>query len=145
MIRKSYEILNGLENPRNTGPIFTTDVEQFPEGSQSAEDTGFVPPQASIPEFSVPQTQSDPNSVNVYVNKSISYMHIMFYVYGICFRTYEIDDTFPNTVVTIDATHHMRMPPALLRHMQNHLQSSNSHQTSAEQSSMCYLTTNPVF
>lgn len=52
-----------------------------------------------------------------------------------CFRSYEVDDTFPNTVVvTIDATHHMRMPPRLMRHVHNHLQSSNLHQNSTEQS-----------
>lgn len=53
-------------------------------------------------------------------------------------RSYEVDDTFPNTVVvTIDATHHMRMPPGLMRHMQNHLQATSSHSPSqnvAEQS-----------
>jgi len=53
----------------------------------------------------------------------------------LCFRSYEVDETFPNTVVvTIDATHHMRMPPDLMRQMHDHMQSSYSHQISPEQS-----------
>lgn len=79
MIRRSNDILNRLENPRTAGRSSATDVEQFSEGSQSAEDillTGLVPPQSSVPESSVPQTQSDSqDSVNVYVN-NLSYMHI---------------------------------------------------------------------
>jgi len=41
-------------------------------------------------------------------------------------RSYEVDETFPNTVVvTIDATHHMRMPPGLMRQVHNHMQANN--------------------
>lgn len=37
-----------------------------------------------------------------------------------------MDETFPNTVVvTIDATHHMRMPPGLMRQVHNHMQTNN--------------------
>jgi len=37
-----------------------------------------------------------------------------------------VDETFPNTVVvTIDATHHMRMPPGLMRQVHNHMQANN--------------------
>lgn len=52
-----------------------------------------------------------------------------------------MDETFPNTVVvTIDATHHMRMPPGLMRHVHNHLQANNSsNQNSTEQSKLCLL------
>lgn len=43
------------------------------------------------------------------------------------YRSYEVDETFPNTVVvTIDATHTMRMPPGLMRQMQNRIQGNNS-------------------
>lgn len=66
-------------------------------------------------------------------------LFILFY------RSYEVDETFPNTVVvTIDATHHMRMPPGLLRHMHNHLQAHHlPFQNPTEQSKnynlLCYL------
>lgn len=81
MIRRSNEILNRLENPRTAGQSSATDVEQFPEGSQSADDTGFVQPQSSVP-----QTQSDPDSVNVYVYiiytlLKIIYFYIIIYLY----------------------------------------------------------------
>lgn len=53
-------------------------------------------------------------------------------------RSYEVDETFPNTVVvTIDATHHMRMPPGLMRHMQSHLQPNNSTLTSQNPTQQC--------
>lgn len=61
MIRRGNEILNRLENPQRAS---ATDVEQLPEeSSQQAEDTSRNSP----PESSAPQTQTDSNSVNVYV------------------------------------------------------------------------------
>lgn len=111
MIRRSNEILNRLENPgsnRTTAQSSTADAEQFPEGSQQTEDvTGNVPSDTSAPPL-----PSDPDSVNV---------------------SYEVDETFPNTVVvTIDATHTMRMPPGLMRQMQNRLQGNNSSQNTTD-------------
>jgi len=52
------------------------------------------------------------------------------------YRSYEVDETFPNTVVvTIDATHTMRMPPGIMRQMQNRIQGNNSpSQNAIEQS-----------
>lgn len=49
------------------------------------------------------------------------------------YRSYEVDETFPNTVVvTIDATHTMRMPPGLMRQMQNRLQGNNSSENTTD-------------
>eukprot|EP00102_Acyrthosiphon_pisum_P010274 XP_008178543.1 PREDICTED: large proline-rich protein bag6-B isoform X2 [Acyrthosiphon pisum] len=136
MIRRGNEILNRLENPTliraNRQQSSASNAEQLPEGSQQAEaTTPSVPPegvgapesslpessapqsslpessapQSSLPESSAPQSQTDPDSVNV---------------------SYEVDETFPNTVVvTIDATHHMRMPPGLMRQVHNHMQANN--------------------
>ncbi|VVC43920.1 Hypothetical protein CINCED_3A020784 [Cinara cedri] len=104
MVRKAHEILNRLETIQSNEPT-STDGEQEPEGSQEAEATlGSVPP-----ELSTPPTQTADPEVNV---------------------SYEVDDTFPNTVVvTIDATHHMRMSPGLMRHMQNHLHEATNLQS----------------
>ncbi|XP_025206155.1 large proline-rich protein bag6-B isoform X2 [Melanaphis sacchari] len=112
MIRRGNEIINRLENPRSNGQSSTSNARQFPEGSQQAEtaSTSVPPevvgtPESSQPESSVPQSQTDSESVNV---------------------SYEVDETFPNTVVvTIDATHHMRMPPGLMRQVHNHMQANN--------------------
>ncbi|KAL4122331.1 hypothetical protein QTP88_014681 [Uroleucon formosanum] len=128
MIRRGNEILNRLENP---GLIriarqqsSASNAEQLPEGSQQAEATtpsvpseGMGAPESSASESSAPQSQADPDSVNV---------------------SYEVDETFPNTVVvTIDATHHMRMPPGLMRQVHNHMQANNLfpiHQNATETS-----------
>lgn len=68
MIRRANAILNRLENPRTNGRPATTDAEQFPEGAQLAEDIPEgVLPESSAPESSTPPTQSDSDSVNVYV------------------------------------------------------------------------------
>lgn len=63
MVRKGHEILNRLENVESNGTPSTTDGEQIPEGSQQAESSLRNSP----PESSTPQTQSDSDSVNVYV------------------------------------------------------------------------------
>lgn len=59
------------------------------------------------------------------------------------FRSYEVDDTFPNTVVvTIDATHHMRMSPGLMRHVHGQMQGPNLHtfsSSSMDQSKQFFL------
>ncbi|CAH1726122.1 large proline-rich protein bag6-B isoform X2 [Aphis gossypii] len=112
MIRRGNEVLNRLENPRSNRQSSSSNARQFPEGSQQAETTSTsVPPEAagtpesSQAESSAPQSQTDSDSVNV---------------------SYEVDETFPNTVVvTIDATHHMRMPPGLMRQVHNHMQANN--------------------
>lgn len=68
MIRRANVILNRLENPRTNGRSAATDAEQFPEAAQQAEDMSEgVQPEPSAPESSIPQTQSDSDSVNVYV------------------------------------------------------------------------------
>lgn len=130
MIRKSNEILNRLENPRTSGRPTTTDNEQIPEGSQQTDDTsGNVPPESSMPESSAQPATSDSDSVNVYVNNLFLNLYdlTLNYNFELVYRSYEVDETFPNTVVvTIDATHHMRMPPALMRQMQNRLQPNDS-------------------
>lgn len=78
MIRRGNEILNRLENP---GLIriarqqsSASNAEQLPEGSQQTEATtpsvpseGMGAPESSASESSVPQSQADPDSVNVYV------------------------------------------------------------------------------
>lgn len=65
MVRKGHETLNRLENIQNNGVPTATDGEQIPEGSQQAEaPLGNVPPESTTP-----PTQSDPDSVNVYVIK----------------------------------------------------------------------------
>lgn len=67
MIHKGNEILNRLENPRSNEQSSAFNAEQFPEGSQQAEATSpSVPPEGVVvPESSAPQSQSDPDSVNV--------------------------------------------------------------------------------
>lgn len=128
MIRRGNEILNRLENPGpwrpNRQQSSASNAEQLPEGSQQSEATtpsvppeGAGAPESSASESSAPQSQTDPDSVNV---------------------SYEVDETFPNTVVvTIDATHHMRMPPGLMRQVHNHMQANNLfpiHQNATETS-----------
>lgn len=145
MIRKANEILNRLENPRSNGQSSATNAEQFPEGSQQAEATSpNVPPEglgaaeSSQPESSAsesfgPQTQTDHDSVNVCVKVYLKiwlFIPILFIVIALCVcyfvRSYDVDESFPNTVVvTIDATHHMRMPPGLMRQVHNHMQANN--------------------
>lgn len=62
-----------------------------------------------------------------------------------------MDDTFPNTVVvTIDATHHMRMSPGLMRHVQSQLHGANhlhtpSPSSSTDQSKLFFLDYNVSF
>lgn len=54
------------------------------------------------------------------------------------YRSYEVDETFPNTVVvTIDATHHMRMPPGLMRQVHNHMQANNLFPPSQNAPELC--------
>ncbi|XP_022176814.1 large proline-rich protein bag6-A isoform X1 [Myzus persicae] len=132
MIRRANDILNRLEHPRPQPPLSShviNPADQYPVGSQQAEASspsvppeGVGAPESSLPESSasessVPQSQTDPDSVNV---------------------SYEVDETFPNTVVvTIDATHHMRMPPGLMRQVHNHMQANNlfpMHQNTTETS-----------
>jgi hypothetical protein len=111
MIRRGNEVLNRIENPvliqHNQQQSSPSNAEQLPEGSQQAEATTPSVPSESVgaSESSAPQSQTDSDSVNV---------------------SYEVDETFPNTVVvTIDATHHMRMPPGLMRQVHNHMQANN--------------------
>lgn len=76
MIRKSNEILNRLENPQSTGQSSAMETDQFPERTQAEDTSVNLPPEASAPESSTPESvpessahiqQSDPDSVNVYV------------------------------------------------------------------------------
>lgn len=74
MIRRGNEVLNRLENPRSNRQSSSSNARQFPEGSQQAETTSTsVPPEAagtpesSQAESSAPQSQTDSDSVNVYV------------------------------------------------------------------------------
>jgi len=69
MIRRGNEVLNRLENPRSNRQSSSSNARQFPEGSQQAETTSTsVPPEvAGTPESSAPQSQTDSDSVNVYV------------------------------------------------------------------------------
>lgn len=71
LIRRGNEILNRLENPRSVRQQSSaSNAEQFPEGSQQAEATSspsVSPEGVEAPESSVPQSQTDPDSVNVYV------------------------------------------------------------------------------
>lgn len=78
-------------------------------------------------------------------------MYKLHYIFSLLlilyiFRSYELDETFPNTVVvTIDATHHVRMPPGLMRHMHNHIHANhthpNIHQNTTQPSkyNICYM------
>lgn len=53
-----------------------------------------------------------------------------------------MDETFPNTVVvTIDATHHMRMPPGLMRQVHNHMQTNNLFPHSQNAPELCKMPT----
>lgn len=62
MIRRSNEILRRLENPRTT--VRAADADQLPEGQQQTEEISRnVPPETSGPEL-----QTDPDSMNLYVN-----------------------------------------------------------------------------
>lgn len=63
MIQRGNEVLNRLENPRTTGRSSTNNTDQFSEEQQQTEETaGNVPTESSVP-----PTQTDPDSVNVYV------------------------------------------------------------------------------
>jgi len=77
MIRRGNEILNRLENPGpwrpNRQQSSASNAEQLPEGSQQSEATtpsvppeGAGAPESSASESSAPQSQTDPDSVNVY-------------------------------------------------------------------------------
>ncbi|XP_050542596.1 large proline-rich protein bag6-A isoform X2 [Daktulosphaira vitifoliae] len=114
MIRKCNEILDRLENPlaSQNEQIPMEDIEQpdqFSEENTQEETLGEtmqVPPPAT--------SQPDQDSVNV---------------------SYEVDDSYPNTVVvTIDATHHVRMPSGLMHHMQNQLHSDAAQSGSQDSS-----------
>lgn len=63
MIRKGNEILHRLENPRTIGGSSTSNTDQFSEEQQHTEETTGNPPESSVP-----PTQTDPDSVNVYDN-----------------------------------------------------------------------------
>jgi len=77
IIRKANVVLNRLENPGsiqvNRQQSSASNAEQLPEGSQQTEaTTPSVPPESvgvpesSASESSAPQSQTDPDSVNVY-------------------------------------------------------------------------------
>lgn len=76
MIRRGNAILNRLENLRpSQQQSSASNTEQTPEGSQQAEAKSpsispegvRAPAGVEAPESSVPQSQTDPDSVNVYV------------------------------------------------------------------------------
>jgi len=74
MIRRGNEVLNRLENPRSNRQSSASNTRQFPEGSQQTGTTSTsVPsevagtPESSHAESSTLQSQTDSDSVNVYV------------------------------------------------------------------------------
>jgi len=73
MIRRGNEVLNRLENPRSNRQSSSSNARQFPEGSQAETTSTSVPPEvagtpeSSQAESSAPQSQTDSDSVNVYV------------------------------------------------------------------------------
>ncbi|XP_050431835.1 large proline-rich protein BAG6 isoform X2 [Adelges cooleyi] len=114
MIQKSNAILDTLENPSasQNEQASTNDTEQQPPEQFSEEPTQDEAAGESFSDALSPPTQPDQDSVNV---------------------SYEVDETYPNTVVvTIDATHHMRMPQGLMQHMQNQLNADSANQLNAD-------------